>query len=279
MEEEVIPCAADIELLASDIDIFLKGGINNNVVISGGKTLPSYQKYVVDDLTRTGNNVQARTYFVDDVITYNNETYVCIKDNVITNVNNPLLSTNWQKVGNFSVVSGVGFDAYLSYDMKDRKILSSANIASVIVSNQDSNVFSVKLTKPVPTGLNKLGVIFSVDATNIPNDEIFLSQIQNNCSNTDSYIGVQNKSVLYSKGGALPLASAMPTSKILSNSGNDYTIRVEMGTKYFSSGTGTGSSQRPPYTPPININNYLYLNPEARGTFRPIVNLLFYIMP
>ena len=279
MEEEVIPCAADIELLAADIDIFLKGGINNDVVISGGKTLPSYRKYVISDLTRTGNNVQARTYFIDDVITYNQETYVCIKDNVITNVNNQLSPTDWQKVGNFSVVSGVGFDAYLSYDMRERKIISSANVASVIVSNQDSNVFSVKLTKEVPAGLNKLGVIFSVDVSSIPSDEIFLSQIQNACGNTDSYIGVQNSNIQYARGGAYPLASAMPTAKILSNSGNDYTIRVEMGMKYFNSGAGTGSSQRPPYTSPTYMQAYQYLNSADRGTFRPIVNLLFYIMP
>ena len=273
--EETIPCADNIEALASDVDIFLKGGITSSVVLSGGKVIPSYRKYVIEDLTRTGNNIQARTYFVDDIISYNREIYICKRDNTISNVLATLNPLNWQKVGNFEVVSGTGFDAYLSYDMKDRKILASANIASVTISNVDSDTFTVKLTKPVPRGINKLGVIISTDVSNSNNLNLFQSQIQNTTNKDDSYIGTQKKNVQYARGGALPLAEMFPVGKIITNSGNDYTIKIQQGIKYFSSSI----TQRPPYTAPQSINNYEYLNSGSRGVFKPIVNMLFFILP
>lgn len=277
MEEE-LSCALDIQNLAGDVSTFLNGGVNNDVTLSDGVIIPSYRKYVISDLTRTGNNVQARVYFVDDIITYQYETYVCIKDCSISNVISPLNPLEWRKIGNFASIEGTGFDAFLSFDLQKQKVIASANIESVIVNFEDTNLIQVKISKSV-SGANKMGVIFTSDVTNIPNEGLFVDNIQNTIDGVGyTAIGSQSNYSRYSTYPFFRLASTMPSAKVVLNNDNNYHIKVVQGYQFYS---GRATSYNGDASNPVtySLANYNYRNPEDSNVFKSVINLMFFVIP
>lgn len=151
-------CADEAEDFINDLKSFINGPQDQNVVLSDSSIIESYRKYAISDMTRTGNPLQIRLYFKDDVITYNNNIYVCLQENQVTTLSS--IDTNyWKKVGNFDSVVGNGLTAYLSYDKGNDRILFSDGILSVVKSTADSSLLTIKL-KQATTG--KIGVILEV---------------------------------------------------------------------------------------------------------------------
>ena len=233
-------CADDAEDLINDINLFISGPEDEDVVLSDSSVIESYRKYAISDMTRTGNSMQLRLYFKDDIISYNDDIYVCLADNEVTTLAS-INPTFWQKVGNFDTVVGNGISAYLAYDKANNKILFSQGILSVVKSTVDSSLITVVLSEAT-TG--KIGAIFGADIRNIDYSKLLDSSLNTNNSYTS---GFYQKTVV---------------GRVISNDADTIEIGINQGAYYIDLYAG-------------NINNLTILNPTDRDVFNPIIFIAF----
>lgn len=239
-------CADEAEDFINDLKSFINGPQDQNVVLSDSSIIESYRKYAISDMTRTGNPLQIRLYFKDDVITYNNNIYVCLQENQVTTLSS--IDTNyWKKVGNFDSIVGNGLTAYLSYDKGNDRILFSDGILSVVKSTVDSSLLTIKL-KQATTG--KIGVIFGSDIRNM--DYSLLMDTTTNRPGSDPIHQYYNSGFYQKK----------IVGRVISNSGDTIEVGINQGAYLINLIAG-------------NINNFKIFNPSDRDVFSPIVNMAF----
>lgn len=239
-----LSCQSQLENLITDFNTFINGAENANVTLSDGAILPSYRKYAISDLTRTGNALQNRLYFKGDIISKGTDIYVCLNDIQVSGL--VLNMLYWKKIGNFDVVSGNGISAYLEYDYASNSILNSRNVVSAIVSTIDSSLITITLQDSIPVE-EKIVCVASADIRNISYSLIDNPTISTNSTSTT----ILNSNVL----------TKQLSGRIISNTGNQIQVGINQGglAALYNSSNGVYSS----------INEY------QRNIFKPVVSFLF----
>ena len=246
MADNKLVCADEAENFINDLKSFINGPQDQNVILSDSSIIESYRKYAISDMTRTGNPLQLRLYFKDDIVPYNNDIYVCLSDNEVTTLDS-INPTYWQKVGNFDSIVGNGITAYLSYDKGNDKILFSQGILSVIKSTVDSSLITIKLTQPT-TG--KIGVIFGSDVRYM--DYSLLMDTTINRPGSDPSLYYYNSGFYQKK----------IVGRVINNSGDTIEVGINQGAYLIDVIAG-------------DINNFKIFNPTDRDVFSPIINMIF----
>lgn len=125
--------AIDLENLINDLNNFYgKTGASftDNVTLSDGFEMESYRKFVINELTRTGNTwVSDKLYLEDDMLTYNNKLYVAIANNI--NMQPDLNVLKWSEIKKEGSSSGFGLNGFVSFEVTEGTIISSENVDSV----------------------------------------------------------------------------------------------------------------------------------------------------
>jgi len=125
-------CAQDLENLINDFDTFMFGGDTSDVILSDSHSMPSYRKFSIDELSRTGNIWSSiKTYLIDDIITKNNKMFVAIRSNI--NKDPEIETLDWKEIKKDGTTAGFGISAYCSFLVKTGDILTSKYIDSITI--------------------------------------------------------------------------------------------------------------------------------------------------
>jgi hypothetical protein len=143
-------CAADLENLINDFDTFMYSGATSDVVLSDLHSMPSYRKFSIDELSRTGNIWSSlKTYLIDDVITKNNKMFVAIRSNI--NKDPEVETLDWKEIKKDGTTAGFGISAYCSFLVKTGDILASKYIESITIINDTE--FQITVNDAIRVGV------------------------------------------------------------------------------------------------------------------------------
>lgn len=124
-----IPCFTDIQTFINDFNIWVNGADNANVTLSGNFVMPSYRKFAKEELYRPGVNWSSTmTYLKDDIISFQNNIYVALSDNINKDpIANILV---WRKIATGAIKEGIGISGFCSFLSNSKTLLTSKNLES-----------------------------------------------------------------------------------------------------------------------------------------------------
>lgn len=158
-------CTDTLTNLIADFDLFINGANNADVTLSDNHIMPSYQKFCIEQLTRTGNVWSAiKTYLINDIITYNNKIFISLTNNL--NKQPDLYLTDFREIKQESTKAGFGISGYLSYYMQDMNIVASKEVLSVTQISEDEHEITLSDNIRVGAG-NKIIFGFSYSSEDI----------------------------------------------------------------------------------------------------------------
>jgi len=193
-----IQCATELTNYINDYNAFLAGADTADVTLSDGFITPSYQKFALSELLRTGVKWSAtEIYQPDDVISRNGKLYVSYVGN--TNVDPELDANTWKLVEIGSATEGQGSSGFLSFDSASGSIITSKNVLSMsqvsagayITENEiilDPSIAAAAGTKNLfivshsSVGIDLSGV--DANATGYPNNHSLAFGVALNSGNT-----------------------------------------------------------------------------------------------
>lgn len=233
-----------IQNLTEDMGDFINGGASSNVSLSDGFILPSYRNFAINDLTRTGNSVQEIQYYEGDIVTFNNNMYLCLENTVVTD-NSIEPGSAFKKVGN-ETKSGWGFSAIAEYNSSSDQIIFSKGIVSITKDSSTSTNYTVKLKDEALGSSGKIGFIVSYDARNTG------YEILGNLDQLESVSSGSSPDSFYKK---------QVTGRVLVNGSNEVKLKVETGLLRISVNDTTGL--------------YNVYKSEFKNSFNPVISFAF----
>lgn len=118
--------STELETFLSDFQDAMEGDIDSDVTLSDTVVVPSFQKFAKEDINRAGKAVQTDVYMQGDIVSNNENIFVCKTDNLpvissgITQVDEPL--TRSFITDNFSNTNYITMDSSVLDVSKDFEI-------------------------------------------------------------------------------------------------------------------------------------------------------------
>lgn len=119
-----------LENFLNDFDLFKNGAINSDITLSDLTVLPSYRKFVINEIDRAGKSWNStKTYLIDDLITINEKLFVAKTNNL--NKNPETSSLDWKEIKKEGTSAGYGLRGYITFETTGPEIIDSKNIVSL----------------------------------------------------------------------------------------------------------------------------------------------------
>jgi len=175
-----ILCPVTLENLINDFSAFIQGDDTADVTLSDGFVMPSFQKFAIGELSRSGNVWDAtKTYLREDMITKNERLFTALTNNLNSDPETQI--NDWKEIKKESAQDGYGISGYVSFNINPFAIIASRYVTSVSKLSEEEYLITLDNAIRVGAG-NKIAYGFSYEQEGIDESLIFT-----NDSNSQSF--------------------------------------------------------------------------------------------
>ena len=159
-----------LENFLNDFDLFKNGAINSDITLSDLTVLPSYRKFVINEIDRAGKAWSStKTFLIDDLTTINEKLFVAKTNNL--NKNPETSSLDWKEIKKEGTSAGYGLRGYITFEITGPQIIDSKNIVS-LTKNSDTE-FTIIVNDIIRAGANnKMCYAFSYSSLDLATADI-----------------------------------------------------------------------------------------------------------